>query len=111
MSIRLGEPKTGKLTISAATSITVVVDDVKAVYGEYKDQAALEAANKLTYRLSGVKNIDKEKVTVTFNVVSQEATPKAFAGKRGTYDIKATATLDPSIAANYEGVSITLPQW
>ena len=104
---KAGEPKTGKLTISAATSITVVVDDVNAVYGEYKSQADLETAKKLGYRLSGVKNTDKDKVTVTFNVVSQEATPKPFAGKRGTYDIKATATLDESIAANYEGVSIT----
>ena len=101
-----GEPKKGTLTIQAATSITVKVDNINAVYGEYADQAALEAAGKLKYRISGVKAEDKDKVTVALSVV--DGTSKPFAGKRGTYTIKiGDVTLDPSIADNYAGVSIT----
>ena len=106
-----GEPKKGTLTIQAATSITVKVDNVNAVYGEYADQAALEAAGKLKYRISGVKAEDKDKVTVDLTVDDNNPDPakrKAYAGKRGTYTIRiANISLDPSIADNYAGVSYT----
>ena len=106
-----GEPKKGTLTIQAATSITVKVDNVNAVYGEYADVAALKAAGKLKYRISGVKAEDKDKVTVDLTVDDNNPVPakrKAYAGKRGTYTIRIGAvTLDESIADNYAGVSIT----
>ena len=106
--LKAGEPKKGTLTIEAATSITILVDNVNAVYGEYADQAALEAADKLKYRVSGMKAEDKSKVTVALSVVKAADPTKAFDGKRGTYTIKiGDVTLDPSIEANYAGVSIT----
>ena len=106
--LKAGEPKKGTLTIEAATSITILVDNVNAVYGEYANQAALETAGKLTYRVSGMKAEDKSKVTVALSVVKAADPTKAFDGKRGTYTIKiGDVTLDESIAANYAGVSIT----
>ena len=106
--LKAGEPKKGTLTIEAATSITILVDNVEAVYGEYADQAALVAADKLKYRVSGVKAADKNKITVPLTVVEHADNTKAFAGKRGEYDIKiGDVTLADDIKDNYAGVAIT----
>jgi len=100
------QPAKGTLTIQAATSITVEVKNLTAVFGEYANAAAVLASDKLDVRLSGVKAEDKDKVTVNLSVV--DASSKAFAGKRGTYTIKiGDVTLADDIKANYEGVSIT----
>ena len=106
--LKAGEPKTGTLTIEAATSITVLVDNVEVVYGQYATVDALKAANKLTYRISGVKNEDKEFVNVTLNVVKHDNPTKPYDGTRVAYDIKATSvTLGDEIKDNYAGVEIT----
>ena len=105
------QPAKGVLTIQAATSITVEVKNLTAVYGEYADAAAVLAKENGVYknidvRLSGVKEADKEKVTINLTVVDNKN--KNYAGKRGTYTIKiGDVTLADDIKANYEGVAFT----
>ena len=105
------QPAKGVLTIQAATSITVEVKNLTAVYGEYADAAAVLAKENGAYknidvRLSGVKEADKEKVTINLTVVDNKN--KDYAGKRGTYTIKiGDVTLADDIKANYEGVAFT----
>ena len=107
--LKTGEPKKGTLTIQAATSITVIADDLLTLkYGEYMSTDELNDADALTYRISGVKNEDKEHVHVTLSVVEAADKTKAFAGKVGNYTIVVgDITLDESIADNYEGVTKT----
>ena len=107
--LKAGEPKKGTLTIEAATSITVIADDLLTLkYGEYMSTDELNDADALTYRISGVKNEDKEHVHVTLSVVEAADNTKAFAGKVGNYTIVVgDITLDESIADNYEGVTKT----
>jgi len=98
----------GTLTIEAATSITVKADDVEITYGDYADAAAMIAANKLTYRVSGATEADKAKITATLSVVKAGDPETAWNGAAGTYTIKVSnITIDPSIAANYAGVPTT----
>ena len=105
------QPAKGVLTIQAATSITVEVKNLTAVYGEYADAAAVLAKENGAYknidvRLSGVKEADKEKVTINLTVVDKDN--KNYAGKRGIYTIKiGDVTLADDIKANYEGVAFT----
>lgn len=98
----------GTLTIEAATSITVKADDVEITFGDYADAAAMIAANKLTYRVSGATAADKDKITATLSVVKAGDPETAWNGAAGTYTIKVSnITIDPSIAANYAGVPTT----
>ncbi len=98
----------GTLTIEAATSITVMADKQEITFGDYADAAAMIAAGKLTYRVSGATEADKAKITATLSVVKAGTPETAWNGDAGTYTIKVSdITIDPSIAANYAGVPTT----